>query len=161
MPRSPGHRHPACPRLPRLERRSGDRYPEVGSGAGGSEDRTRNPRPAGCATDRSFLPAQRPKPPNTGDTTRPTLQRGTDRHDRHTDGLVRRGYMESIVISHDASCFMDFVSVEEHPRPGEKWSYRLMSTEVIPALLQAGAADRSVETILVDDQRRHFEGARA
>ncbi|MEU0481877.1 phosphotriesterase-related protein [Streptosporangium sp. NPDC006013] len=76
-------------------------------------------------------------------------------------GLVRRGYAESIVVSHDASCFIDFVSAEERPRLGEKWNYRLISTEVIPALLEAGVADRTIETILVDNPRRHFEGARA
>ncbi|SDG01269.1 phosphotriesterase-related protein [Sinosporangium album] len=76
-------------------------------------------------------------------------------------GLVRRGYAESIVVSHDASCFMDFVSVEERPRLGEKWNYRLISTEVIPALLEAGVADRTIETMLVDNPRRYFEGARA
>lgn len=76
-------------------------------------------------------------------------------------GLVRRGYAESIVVSHDASCFIDFVSVEERPRLGGKWNYRLISTEVIPALLEAGVADRTIETILVDNPRRHLEGARA
>ncbi|MEV4380052.1 phosphotriesterase-related protein [Streptosporangium sp. NPDC049644] len=76
-------------------------------------------------------------------------------------GLVRRGYAESIVVSHDASCFIDFVSAEERPRLGEKWNYRLISTEVIPALLEAGVADRTIETILVDNPRRHFEGAGA
>ncbi|GAA0844445.1 phosphotriesterase [Streptosporangium amethystogenes subsp. fukuiense] len=76
-------------------------------------------------------------------------------------GLVRRGYAESIVVSHDASCFIDFVSAEERPRLGEKWNYRLISTEVIPALLEAGVADRTIETILVDNPRRYFEGAGA
>ncbi|WP_157419327.1 phosphotriesterase family protein, partial [Actinomadura formosensis] len=74
-------------------------------------------------------------------------------------GLVRRGYAESIVVSHDASCFMDFVSVEERPQLGEKWNYRLIPTEVIPALREAGVADRTIETILVDNPRRYFEGA--
>ncbi|WP_131732383.1 phosphotriesterase family protein [Actinomadura formosensis] len=76
-------------------------------------------------------------------------------------GLVRRGYAESIVVSHDASCFMDFVSVEERPQLGEKWNYRLIPTEVIPALREAGVADRTIETILVDNPRRYFEGAGA
>ncbi len=75
--------------------------------------------------------------------------------------LVRRGYAESIVVSHDASCFIDFVSVEERPQLGEKWNYRLIPTEVIPALLEAGITDRVIETILVDNPRRHLEGAKA
>ncbi|NVI93202.1 phosphotriesterase [Actinomadura sp. BRA 177] len=76
-------------------------------------------------------------------------------------GLVRRGYAESIVVSHDASCFIDFVSVEERPQLGEKWNYRLISTEVIPALLKAGVTESTIETILVDNPRRYFEGVRA
>ncbi|TDC93071.1 phosphotriesterase-related protein [Actinomadura sp. 7K507] len=75
-------------------------------------------------------------------------------------GLVRRGYGESIVVSHDASCFIDFVSEKERPQLGEKWNYRLISTEVIPALLEAGVADRTIETILVDNPRRFLAGAR-
>ncbi|GAA1860364.1 phosphotriesterase family protein [Actinomadura bangladeshensis] len=76
-------------------------------------------------------------------------------------GLVRRGYAESIVVSHDASCFIDFVSVEERPQLGEKWNYRTISTEVIPALLKAGVTESTIETILVDNPRRYFEGVRA
>ncbi|MES9541392.1 phosphotriesterase-related protein [Actinomadura sp. NPDC000600] len=76
-------------------------------------------------------------------------------------GLVRRGYAESIVVSHDASCFIDFVTVEERPQLGEKWNYRLISTEVIPALREAGVDDRTIETILVDNPRRYFEGTKA
>ncbi|XRQ06183.1 phosphotriesterase family protein [Actinomadura welshii] len=76
-------------------------------------------------------------------------------------GLVRRGYAESIVVSHDASCFMDFVAEDERPQLGEKWNYRLISTEVIPALLKAGIADSTIETILVDNPRRFLAGAGA
>lgn len=72
--------------------------------------------------------------------------------------LVRRGYTENIVISHDASCFIDFVEVESRDQIGPKWNFRHIPSDVIPTLLDAGVTERDIETILVDNPRRHFEG---
>ncbi len=75
--------------------------------------------------------------------------------------LVRRGYTASIVISHDASCFLDFVAVESRDRIGPKWNYRHIPPEdVIPALLDAGVTEEDIDTILVSNPHRHFAGAR-
>ncbi|MDV2478165.1 phosphotriesterase [Rhodococcus zopfii] len=74
--------------------------------------------------------------------------------------LVRRGYTTSIVISHDASCFLDFVAVESRDRIGPKWNYRHIPEDVIPALLDAGVTEEDIDTILVANPHRHFAGAR-
>jgi phosphotriesterase-related protein len=72
--------------------------------------------------------------------------------------LVRRGYRDRIVISHDASCFIDwFPAGTEGAAPN--WNFRHISEAVIPALLDKGLADDDIEAILVGNPRRYFDGA--
>lgn len=73
-----------------------------------------------------------------------------------TVDLIRRGYGESLVFSHDASCFIDFVTVDQRPTFGKDWNYRLIPQRVLPALLEAGVSEEEVKTILVDNSRRQF-----
>ncbi|WP_031467199.1 phosphotriesterase family protein [Sciscionella sediminilitoris] len=69
--------------------------------------------------------------------------------------LVRRGYTDSIVISHDASCYIDFF--EDPTVFGENWNYRHISEDVLPALREAGVGEDDIDTILVKNPRRYFE----
>jgi len=71
--------------------------------------------------------------------------------------LVRRGYVESITLAHDANCFIDYFSPEAKHEAAPNWHFRHISEDVIPALLKGGLTDADVKTILVDNPRRHFE----
>ncbi|MER5941576.1 phosphotriesterase-related protein [Streptomyces sp. NPDC001928] len=73
--------------------------------------------------------------------------------------LVRRGYGSSIVISHDASCFIDFLTPGEKRAMAPNWNYRHISEDVLPAFLDAGLTEADIDTILTANPRRHFEGS--
>lgn len=71
--------------------------------------------------------------------------------------LARRGYLDRIVVSHDFSCHIDWFSHPDDRRHiGEDWSFTFFSDRVVPALLAGGLSERDVDTILVDNPRRHF-----
>ena len=71
--------------------------------------------------------------------------------------LVRRGYVENIVVAHDAACFIDWFDPEHKRQAAPRWHFRHISEEVVPALLEAGLSDADVDTILVANPRRYFE----
>ncbi|MGH1562097.1 phosphotriesterase family protein [Mumia sp. DW29H23] len=71
--------------------------------------------------------------------------------------LVRRGFVENVVIAHDASCFIDWFPAGAKEQVVPKWNFRHISEDVIPALLERGVTEGDLETILVDNPRRHFE----
>ncbi len=71
--------------------------------------------------------------------------------------LVRRGYVESITLAHDANCFIDYFSPEAKHEAAPNWHFRHISEDVIPALLKGGLSEADIETILVSNPRRHFE----
>ena len=71
--------------------------------------------------------------------------------------LVRRGYVESITLAHDANCYIDYFSEDAKHATAPNWHFRHISEDVIPALLKGGLSEADVETILVSNPRRHFE----
>ena len=71
--------------------------------------------------------------------------------------LVRRGYRDSIVLSHDAHCFMDFVEPAQVRAAVPNWNYGHISRDVLPTLLERGVSEDDLDTILVTNVRRHFE----
>ncbi|MGH9297175.1 MAG: phosphotriesterase-related protein, partial [Acidimicrobiales bacterium] len=71
--------------------------------------------------------------------------------------LCRRGYAKSMVLSHDASCYIDWIE------PAVKgalpnWHYLHITTDVLPALAEQGVTEDQVEQMLVANPRRYFEG---
>jgi phosphotriesterase-related protein len=69
--------------------------------------------------------------------------------------LCRRGYAESMVLSQDASCYIDWID------PGvmallTQWRYTHIHQEVLPYLLEHGVTQEQVDTMLVDNPRRYF-----
>jgi len=74
--------------------------------------------------------------------------------------LVKRGYLDRLALSHDCFCWSDFFP-SEAARQGylPEHSYLYVSRMVIPALLEAGITQDQVDTMLVDNPRRHFEDA--
>ncbi|CAM3976283.1 phosphotriesterase [Janibacter anophelis] len=72
--------------------------------------------------------------------------------------LLRRGYAERMVLAHDASCFIDWFDAEAKRQVVPRWNYRHISEDVIPALLEGGASQDDIDTMLVVNPRRYFEG---
>lgn len=71
--------------------------------------------------------------------------------------LVERGYVEKVVISHDAACFIDWFEPELKAQAAPRWHYRHISEDVLPALRERGVSEDDLRTILVDNPRRYFE----
>ena len=71
--------------------------------------------------------------------------------------LVRRGYTDRVVLAHDASCFIDWFDPEAKRQVVPRWNFRHISEDVIPALLEGGASQGDIDTMLVDNPRRYFE----
>jgi phosphotriesterase-related protein len=71
--------------------------------------------------------------------------------------LVRRGYADRVVISQDASCFIDFFDPAAKRALVPNWNYHHISDDVLPALRAAGVTDDEIDTILVKNPRRYLE----
>jgi phosphotriesterase-related protein len=75
--------------------------------------------------------------------------------------MCGRGYAEKMVLSHDASCYIDWADNAILPTVLPNWHYRHIHEDVLPALRTAGVTDEQIKTMLVDNPRRYFEGALA
>ncbi|WP_433756258.1 phosphotriesterase family protein [Nocardia sp. CA-135398] len=71
--------------------------------------------------------------------------------------LVRRGYLDKVVIAHDAACHIDWFDPEAKAQVAPRWNYRHISEDVIPALIARGLTDDDIDAILVRNPRRYFE----
>ena len=71
--------------------------------------------------------------------------------------LCRRGYAESMVLSQDASCYIDWIDPNVLPMLTQ-WRYTHIHQEVLPYLLEHGVTQEQVVTMLVANPRRYFEG---
>lgn len=74
--------------------------------------------------------------------------------------MCRRGYAESMVLSQDAACYIDWID------PGvmallEQWRYTHIHQDVLPYLLDQGVTQEQIDQMLVDNPRRYFAGASA
>jgi phosphotriesterase-related protein len=70
--------------------------------------------------------------------------------------MCRRGYAEAMVLSQDASCYIDWLD------PGvmamlPQWHYTHIHSEVLPYLREHGVTDEQIDTMLVANPRRYFE----
>jgi phosphotriesterase-related protein len=75
-------------------------------------------------------------------------------------GLVKRGYLDRIALSHDCWCWSDFFPSEAACKAHfPEHSYLYVSQKVIPALLEAGLTQDQINAMLIDNPRRHFEDA--
>jgi phosphotriesterase-related protein len=72
--------------------------------------------------------------------------------------MCRRGYASSMVLSQDASCYIDWIQPDLMPLM-PNWHYLHVRADVVPALLERGVTEDQVELMLVDNPRRWFEGA--
>ena len=73
--------------------------------------------------------------------------------------LAERGYADRMVLSHDASCFMDYFGElydAVHAAAAPNWHYEHISDDVLPALREAGVTEAQLDQMLVDNPRRYF-----
>ncbi|WAL69448.1 phosphotriesterase-related protein [Amycolatopsis cynarae] len=70
--------------------------------------------------------------------------------------MCRRGYAESMVLSQDASCYIDWVDpllLEQLPQ----WHYLHIGDDVLPYVRERGVTEKQIETMLVHVPRRVLE----
>ncbi len=71
--------------------------------------------------------------------------------------LCRRGYAGRMVLSHDAACYIDWIDPAMLPLLPQ-WHYLHIDQDVLPYLRDHGVTDDQIETMLVANPRRYFEG---
>jgi phosphotriesterase-related protein len=71
--------------------------------------------------------------------------------------LCEQGYADRMVLSHDASCFIDWFDPEMLRLGAPNWHFTHISDDVVPALEARGVDKTQIETMLVDNPRRIFE----
>jgi phosphotriesterase-related protein len=70
--------------------------------------------------------------------------------------MCRRGYAASMVLSQDASCYIDWIDPEIMSFLPQ-WNYLHIGEEVLPYVRDKGVTDDQIETMLVANPRRLFE----
>ena len=73
--------------------------------------------------------------------------------------LCERGHADQLVLSHDASCYIDWIEGEVPLAPMPNWHYLHISQDVVPALLEAGVSQQHIDTMLIDNPRRYLDSA--
>ena len=71
--------------------------------------------------------------------------------------LCRRGLADRMVLAHDAACYIDWVDPDALAFMPQ-WHYLHIEQEVLPYLRRQGVTDDQINTMLVDNPRRIFEG---
>ena len=77
--------------------------------------------------------------------------------------LAARGYAASMVLAHDASCFIDYFGAAHdaaRAAAAPNWHYEHISDDVLPALLGAGVTQAQIDTMLVENPVRYFTPAK-
>ena len=77
--------------------------------------------------------------------------------------LASRGYAPSMVLAHDANCFIDYFGAahdEVRAAASPNWHYEHITDDVLPALLAAGVTQAQIDTMLVDNPVRYFTPAK-
>jgi len=72
--------------------------------------------------------------------------------------MCERGHANKMVFSHDASCFMHWLPEQLVPDMLPHWHYLHIHDDVIPALKDRGFSEQQLQTMLVDNPRKIFEG---
>jgi phosphotriesterase-related protein len=72
--------------------------------------------------------------------------------------LCRRGYAGSMVLSQDASCYIDWIEPSVMPFLPQ-WHYTHLFEDVLPYLVEHGVTQEEIDTMLVGVPRAFFEGS--
>lgn len=72
--------------------------------------------------------------------------------------LCERGYADRMVLSHDASCYMDWFGPDPEvlAAAAPNWNYRHISDDVLPALRERGVTEAQLDQMLVENPKRYF-----
>jgi phosphotriesterase-related protein len=74
--------------------------------------------------------------------------------------LAEQGYADRMVLSHDASCYIDWFPGEDGIAAKEafspNWNFTHISNDVLPMLRERGVTDEQLNTMLVENPRRYF-----
>jgi phosphotriesterase-related protein len=71
--------------------------------------------------------------------------------------LCRRGFAGQMVLSHDASCHIDFFPRELIEKAVPHWNFLHIPDDVVPALREAGVPDAQIRQMTTENPRRIFE----
>lgn len=71
--------------------------------------------------------------------------------------LCKRGHASQLVLSHDASCYIDWIEGEVPLAPLPNWHYLHVSQDVVPALLQIGVTDSQIDEMLIRTPHRFLD----
>lgn len=71
--------------------------------------------------------------------------------------MCRRGFAERMMLSHDASCYIDWIDPNVLSFMPD-WHYLHIQNDVLPYLRKHGVTEEQITTMLVDNPRRFFEG---
>lgn len=74
--------------------------------------------------------------------------------------MVRRGYADRMALSHDCASWADYLptnALRHQLLPDHRYTH--VCRKVVPALLEGGVSQRDIDTMFIDNPRRHFEGA--
>jgi phosphotriesterase-related protein len=72
--------------------------------------------------------------------------------------MCRRGYAGSMVLSHDASSYIDWIDPQVLPFLAQ-WHYLHIGEEVLPYVRDRGVTEDQITTMLVENPRRFFDTA--
>lgn len=72
--------------------------------------------------------------------------------------MVRRGYTERMVLSQDASCYLDWIEPTMRAAALPQWHYTHLFEDVFPYVTDRGVSKEQWATMLVDVPRAFFEG---
>ncbi len=71
--------------------------------------------------------------------------------------MCERGHANRMVLSHDASCFIDWLPEQALPSMLPNWHYLHIHKDVIPALKRRGVQEDQIQTMMVENPRAIFE----
>jgi len=72
--------------------------------------------------------------------------------------LCRRGHARQLVLSHDASCYIDWFPIAMNATM-PNWHFTHIHDDVLPALRERGVTDEAIRTMLVENPKRYFAKA--
>jgi phosphotriesterase-related protein len=77
--------------------------------------------------------------------------------------LASRGYAASMVLAHDANCFIDYFGAAHdaaRAAAAPNWHYEHITDDVLPALLASGVTRGQIEEMMVENPVRYFTPAK-
>lgn len=70
--------------------------------------------------------------------------------------MCRRGFASQMVLSHDTSCYIDWIDPNVLPLMPQ-WNYLHIGNDVLPYFREHGVTEEQIATMLVEVPRRYFE----